>query len=217
MRDDDYVPPFDALRLAAARLDGELQAQADHAAHVDQKAVAVLRASFAFSGVAAAAMYYVGRSRGPSAPGSIDNPFTYAALACGLASLVCAFATVTHTKIETELRPERIEERAALGRQELYSTMLETYVEYVRRNDRRIRTDLMLLKMALYTLQLAIGFTVLAMFASVGMSGISPAVPTDSVAFLLGGVAGAVAVIAARHVYGVAENRPTTSGPDSDS
>jgi hypothetical protein len=68
------------LRLSHQKLNETLTDQVSEAEHIDKKTMSLLRASFTFSGVAAAIAYYVSRQHDPATLSSIDNPLTYAGI-----------------------------------------------------------------------------------------------------------------------------------------
>lgn len=81
---------------------------------------------------------------------------TYAGLLFGLVSLVSSVATITHTKIESELNPEDINKQAQFGETSLLHTAVEAYPNYIRRNQQRLSTDRTLLAISQYSLVLAV-------------------------------------------------------------
>lgn len=151
----------ESLRIAHDRLTDQLDGQVEQSHHLDEKAMGTLRLSLAFSGVAAAAVYYLSRTTGDTA-GTIDNPATYAALAFGLVSVVFSFLTIFHTRLETGVQPERLNEASGLRPDDLLGLLVTVYPRYIRRNDSRINTDTVLLSIAQATLILAILATVAA-------------------------------------------------------
>lgn len=153
---DDFVAPYRSLRLQHEKLAETLRSQVEDSKHFDKNATGILSASFAFSSVASAAVYYLSRNGTPESLGTIDNPMTYAGLFFGLVSLVSSVATITHTKIESELHPEDIDKQAQFGELSLLHTAVETYPNYIRRNQRRLSTDKTLLAIAQYSLVLAV-------------------------------------------------------------
>lgn len=154
--DEDSPPPYFSLKLQHEKLSGILQSQVEDSKHFDENATGILRASFAFSSVAAAVVYYLSRNGTPDKLGTIDNPMTYAALFFGLVSLSAAVATITHTKIESELTPPDINQQATFGEISLLYTAVETYPKYIKKNQRRLATDKTLLAISQYSLVLAV-------------------------------------------------------------
>lgn len=144
MSDEEQQSP-DALQLAHEKLEGVLSEQRSHSEHIDEKAMGTLRVSFTISSITAAVFYYIARQQNQPLLGSIDNPFTYAALLFGGLSLLLSFATVLHTKIETELTPLDLKKQVEFGQNEFLVTLVMTYPNYIRRNDDRLSTDINLL------------------------------------------------------------------------
>lgn len=151
-----------SLQLGHEKLDKTLTAQSDHAEHIDTKAIGTLRSSFTFSGVAAAIIYYISRQESESILGTIDNPFTYAALAFGISSFLLSFTTIYHTKLERELTPKDIKKQTEFDRKEFLTTIVETYPQYIRKNKLRIEDDKNFLGGAQLSLFLAIVCTILS-------------------------------------------------------
>lgn len=151
----------EALRIAHDHLTDQLDGQVEQSHHLDEKAMGTLRISLAFSGVAAAAVYYLSRTTGDTA-GTIDNPATYAALAFGLVSVIFSFLTIFHTRLETGLQPRRLTEASGLRPNDIFGLLVAVYPRYIRRNNSRINTNTVLLSIAQATLILAILATVVA-------------------------------------------------------
>ncbi|WP_128477037.1 hypothetical protein [Halorussus pelagicus] len=137
-----------ALRLSHRKLNETLADQVSEAEHIDKKAMSLLRASFTFSGVAAAIAYYISRQHDPATVGSIDNPLTYAGILFGVLSIFTAFATVYHTKLETEIGVSDLNKQATFGRKEMLATFAQTYPNYIDRNDKRLNKDKALLSIS---------------------------------------------------------------------
>lgn len=153
---DDSVAPYRSLELQHAKLAETLRSQVEDSKHFDKNATGILSASFAFSSVASAAVYYLFQNGTSENLGTMDNPMMYVGLFFGLVSLVSSVATITHTKIESELNPEDITKQAQFGRVSLLHTAVEAYPNYIRRNQRRLSTDKTLLAISQYSLVLAV-------------------------------------------------------------
>lgn len=153
---EDSPAPYCSLKLQHEKLVRTLRSQVEDSKQYDENATSILRASFAFSSVASAVVYYLSRNGSPSQFGAIDNPLTYAGLFFGLVSLLSSVATITHTKIESELNPDDLDTQAQFGEISLLHTAVETYPNYIRRNRRRLSTDKMLLAVSQYSLVLAV-------------------------------------------------------------
>lgn len=197
--DEEYRPRLTALELAHEKLDGKLDEQHRHSRDLDRKAARTLQASLAFSGVASAATYYLAREAPGATSTSLDSPITYAAISFGLVSVVLCLLAIRHTGVETEIRPANLRDGTRYGRKELLLTLVQTYPEYVRRNDRRIETDIRVLSGAQVSLVLAIVCTVLAIGSYA--SGYSTPVSNSIATFLGGLVVGATTavVLLSRH------------------
>lgn len=159
--DEDPPAPYYSLKLQHEKLVRTLRSQVEDSRQYDENATGILRASFAFSSVASAVVYYLSGSSNQF--GAIDNPLTYAGLFFGLVSLLSSVATITHTKIESELNPADIHKQAQFGEIPLLYTAVETYPNFIRRNRRRLSTDKTLLAISQYSLV----FAVLSVTASV--------------------------------------------------
>lgn len=157
MSNDETSPtPYFSLKLQHEKYVETLRSQVEDSKQCDDNATGILRASFAFSSVASAVVYYLSRDGSANQFGAIDNPLTYAGLFFGLASLVSSVAVITHTKIESELHPDDIDTQAQFGEIPLLYTAVETYPRYIRRNRRRLSTDKTLLAISQYSLIFAV-------------------------------------------------------------
>lgn len=159
MSDDEHLTADDSLyslRLTHEKLNETLAEQVSEAEHIDRKAMSLLRVAFTFSGVAAAITYYIARQRDQTALGTLDNPLTYAGLLFGILSVFAAFATIYHTKIETEVEVSDINKQATFGRKEMLSTFAQTYPNYIDRNDTRLNKDKALLSISQALLVLSV-------------------------------------------------------------
>lgn len=116
----------------------------------------MLRASLVFSSIFAAGIYYLLQIAPTESVASFDNPLTYAALLSGLCSVVSSVFAITHTKIESELKPSDIARQASFGDRSLLLTAVQTYPEYISRNEDRLDTDKLLLAISQYTLVAAV-------------------------------------------------------------
>ncbi|WP_115863159.1 hypothetical protein [Halorussus litoreus] len=144
MSDDEQLTADSSLyslRLTHEKLNETLTGQMEEAEHIDKKAMSLLRASFTFSGVAAAIAYYISRENNDVALGTVDNPLTYAGLLFGVLSILAAFATIYHTKLETEIAVDDITKQATFGRKDMLAAFVQTYPQYIARNDRRLNKD----------------------------------------------------------------------------
>lgn len=166
MNDDEDQLTADSslysLRLSHRKLNETLSEQVDEAEHIDKKAMSLLRAAFTFSGVAAAIAYYIARQRDEATLGTIDNPLTYVGLLFGVLSIFAAFATVYHTKLETEITVDDITKQATFGRKEMLVTFVQTYPRYIDRNDGRLNKDKALLSISQALLALSVIFVILS-------------------------------------------------------
>lgn len=161
--DEDPPAPYFSLQLQHEKLRSTIDSQIEDAKHFDMKATGILRASFAFSAVVAAGIYYIARLGPSNDISGLDNPLTYIGLGMGLISMVCSVGTITHTKIESELNPGDIDTQAKFGEFALLRTAVEVYPKYIDRNSSRLATDKTLLATSQYTLV----FAVLSIVASV--------------------------------------------------
>jgi hypothetical protein len=66
----------------------------------------------------------------------------------GVLSIFTAFATVYHTKLETEIGIPDLKRQAAFGRKEMLATFAQTYPNYIGRNDGRLNKDKALLSIS---------------------------------------------------------------------
>ena len=151
-----------ALRLSHQKLNRALADQVSEAEHIDTKAMSLLRASFTFSGVAAAIVYYISRQHDPATTSSIDNPLTYAGVLFGVLSIFTSFATVYHTKLETEIGVSDLNKQATFGRKEMLATVAQTYPNYIGRNDNRLNKDKALLSISQALLAFAVTSVILS-------------------------------------------------------
>lgn len=201
--DEQYRPGLTALELAHEKLESDIQNQLRHSEQIDRAAGQTLQASLAFSGVASATVYYLLQQGGFRRYGTLHNPATVAALAFGFVSLVLSVATIYHTELEGEVAPASVRDGAKYGRKELLVTFVETYPEYIRRNDRRLETDRLLLSGAQFSLVLAVFSTLVSITLFVDGWSLEP---PDVVLAVAGGfVAGGACTLAASRLAGTGD------------
>jgi hypothetical protein len=156
VEEDERDTPHTALRRQHQKLFGILRDQTNDSENLDENAAAMLRASLVFSSIFAAGIYYLLQIAPAESVASFDNPLTYAALLSGLCSVVSSVFAITHTKIESELNPSDIAKQASFGDRSLLVTAVQTYPEYIGRNEDRLDTDKLLLAVSQYTLVTAV-------------------------------------------------------------
>lgn len=156
MDEDTSETPHNALRRQHRKLNQIIRGQAEDSESIDSSAAAMLRASFTFTSIFSAVVYYSLRVAPPDLVSGIDNPITYSALFFGVGSLLLSVLAITHTKIESELNPEDIKKQASFGDRALLLTAVETYPNYIERNESRLATDKRLLALSQYSLLVAV-------------------------------------------------------------